>query len=61
MRGGIKKVNKNILLFVDLVARVLANGNRTIEKVTNNNPLNSTRATCTGCLHYNQIPRSKDI
>ena len=29
-----KKVNKNIILFVDPVARVLANGNRTIEKVT---------------------------
>ena len=33
MRGGMKKVNKNIFLFVDPVARVLANGNRTIETV----------------------------
>ena len=31
MRGGMKKVNKNI---VDPVARVLASGNRTIETVT---------------------------
>ena len=29
-----KKVNKNIFLFVDPVARVLVNGNRTIETVT---------------------------
>ena len=29
MRGGMKKVNKNIFLFVVPVARVLANGNRT--------------------------------
>ena len=28
-----KKVNKNIFLFVDRVARVLVNGNRTIETV----------------------------
>ena len=34
MRGGMKKVNKNIFLFVDPVARVLAYGNRTIETVT---------------------------
>ena len=27
-------MNKNIILFVDSVARVLANGNRTIETVT---------------------------
>ena len=33
-RGGMKKVNKNIFLFVDPVTRVLANGNRTIETVT---------------------------
>ena len=26
MRGGMKKVNKNIFLFVDPVARVLVNG-----------------------------------
>ena len=32
--GGMKKVNENIFLFVDPVARVLANGNRTIETVT---------------------------
>ena len=34
MRGGMKRVNKKIFLFVDPVARVLANGNRTIETVT---------------------------
>ena len=34
MRGGMTKVNKNIILFVVPVARVLANGNRTIETVT---------------------------
>ena len=34
MRGGMKKVNKNIVLFVVAVARVLSNGNRTIETVT---------------------------
>ena len=34
MRGGMKKVNKNIFLFVVQVARVLVNGNRTIETVT---------------------------
>ena len=34
MRGGLKKVNKNIFLFVGPVARVLANGNRTVEMVT---------------------------
>ena len=32
MRVGMKKVNKNI--FVDPVARVIANGNRTIGTVT---------------------------
>ena len=32
--GGMKKVNKNIFLFVDPVARVLVNGNRTIKTVT---------------------------
>ena len=31
MRGGMKKVNKIFFLLVDPVARVLANGNRTIE------------------------------
>ena len=34
MRGGMKKVNKNIVLFVDPIDRVLANGNRTVETVT---------------------------
>ena len=33
-RGGMKKVNKNIFLFVVPVARVLANVNRTITTVT---------------------------
>ena len=32
--GRDEKVNKNIFLFVVPVARVLANGNRTIETVT---------------------------
>ena len=35
MRGGMKNVNKNIVLFVVPVAKVFANGNRTIETVTN--------------------------
>ena len=34
LREGMKKANKKIFLFVDPVARVLANGNRTIETVT---------------------------
>ena len=65
MRGGWKKVNKDIFLFVDSVAGVLANGNRTIETVTKiylsqkykRNSLAhnySTRAASTGCLHYNK-------
>ena len=59
-----KKVNKNIFLFVDPVARVLANGNRTIETVTKrylgqNNPFKSTRSACTGCLHYNKVYTTK--
>ena len=29
-----EKLNKNIFLFVDLVASVLARGNRTVETVT---------------------------
>ena len=32
--GGVKKVGKYKFLFFDPVARVLANGNRTIETVT---------------------------
>ena len=34
MRGGMKKVNTNIVLFVVPVARLFTNRNRTIETVT---------------------------
>ena len=39
MRGGMKKVNKKIFFICCPVARVLANVNRTIETVTNNNQI----------------------
>ena len=67
MRGGMKKVNKNIFLFVDPILRVLVNGNRTIETVTKMY-LNqrtklvhnySTRAASTECLHYNKVNTTK--
>ena len=57
-------MNKNIFLFVVPVARVLVNGNRTIETLrkdisAKNNPFKSTHAACTGCLHYNKVYTTK--
>ena len=45
MRGGMKKVNKNIFYLLTLSAK--------------NNPFKSTRAAYTGCLHYNKVYTNK--
>ena len=64
MTGGMKKVNTNIFYLLTLLLGYLSMETEQQTRLrkdipAKNNPFKSTRAACTGCLHYNNVYTTK--
>ena len=63
MRGGMKKVNKNIFFICcpccQGTCQCKQDNRNSYEKISQPKITHCTRAACTGCLHYNKVYTTK--